>query len=155
MKKYLNERSMCIHNNEYMSPRKWFDNYVGFQRIYPQLVHISKFDEIELSFEMEKIEGFVLSDLDTLKTLSIRERRNIASSVIILWGKIYNFTISDKFTFIHKDFCVNNLMYDTKNRQVRLIDPDSFNIVSPSLDHAVFFGPFIDTIYNMKQWEKL
>ena len=153
MKKYLNERSMCIHNNT-TSPRKWFDNYTGFQRNYPQLVHISKFNEKELSYEMEEIKGFALSDTPELKKLSIRERRNITSAVIVLWGKIHNFTISDKSTFIHKDFCINNLMYDIENRQVRLIDPDAFEIECPRFDN-IYYGPFIDTLYNMRQWEKL
>jgi len=155
MKKYLNERSMCIHNRQYMSPQEWFTLYTKFQKIEPRLVQISNFNDKELSFEMEKVQGFGLSDFDQIKKLSINERRNVMSEVICLWGKLQSFTIDEIYTFVHKDFCVNNLMYDTNKKQVKLIDPDAFQKEAPRQFAPIFHGPFIDTLYNMKQWERL
>ena len=154
MKKYLNERSMCIHN-KHTSPQEWFTLYTKFQKIEPRLAKISNFNEQELSFEIEKVNGFGLYDFDQIKKLSIKERRNIMSDVICLWGKLQSFTVDETYIFLHKDFCVNNLMYDTNKKQVKLIDPDAFQKEAPRQFTPIFHGPFIDTLYNIKQWERL
>ena len=111
MKKYLNERSMCIHNKKWTTPKEWFKLYTKFQNLEPRLVRISNFNKKELSFEMEDINGFVLSENDKIKELSIIERRKIRSEVIKIWGTLQTFSVDDSFTFIHKDFCINNFIF--------------------------------------------
>ena len=155
MKKYLNEKSMCIHNKKWTTPKEWFKLYTKFQNIEPRLVRISNFNKKELSFEMEDINGFVLSENDKIRELSIIERRKIRSEVINIWGTLQTFSVDDSFTFIHKGFCINNLIYDIDKKQVRLIDPDSFHKEAPGQFKPIWHGPFVDTLYNTMQWERL
>jgi hypothetical protein len=46
-------------------------------------------------------------------------------------------------------------MYEPATQCVRLIDPDAFDIQTPSEDAPTYLGNFVDTLYNMKRWEKL
>ena len=159
MKKYLNERSMCLHSQSGFTPKEWFTLYTKFQNIEPRLVQIYNFNKKELSFEKEDIDGFVLSDTDEVKKLERWKRRKIQSEVISIWGTIQTFSVDDKHgtgtaTFIHKDYCTNNLMYDTNKKQVRLIDPDAFHKESPGEFPPIWHGLFIETLYNTSQWEK-
>ena len=155
MKKHLNERSMCIHNKDLTTPHEWFKLYTKFQKIEPRLVQIYNFNKKELCFEMEDINGFVLTDVNKIKKLERWKRRKIQAEIISLWGTLQTFSVDDIYTFIHKDFCMNNLMYDTDKKQVRLIDPDSFHKEAPRLFNTTWHGIFIDTLINTVQWETL
>ena len=104
---------------------------------------------------MEKIEGFDLRETHLIKRMTKQERRHLMYEVISLWGLIQTFTIDDQRTFIHRDFCISNLMYEPATQCVRLIDPDAFDIQTPSEDAPTYLGNFVDTLYNMKRWEKL
>ena len=144
MKKYLTERSMCIRNSEWTTPEKWFELYKQFQKQEEWLVDISRFNQKELSFHMEEIKGFQLSNNDEMEKFSIIERRHIMKEVISIWGKIQTFSVDDGNIFYHTDFCIHNLMYDIEKKIVRLIDPDSFQILWARKYPAIYHGPFID-----------
>ena len=45
MKKYLNERSMCLHSQSGFTPKEWFTLYTKFQNIEPRLVQIYNFNK--------------------------------------------------------------------------------------------------------------
>ena len=155
MKKYLNDKSYCVKYRQNMSPSTWFNTYKKFQDIESSLVKIHTFEEKELSFEMESIKSFCLTETHLLKSISKTELRQIISKVISLWGRLQTFTVDDENIFIHRDFCICNLMYETDTKQIKLIDPDAFNIQNPSVDSPIYHGPFIDTLYIMKLWERL
>lgn len=152
--KHINDNSRCLRMENNVSLPRWVNIYQGFQRKHPQLVKIINFDR-DRTIEMEKIEGFDLRETHLIKKLSIEERRHLTYEVISLWGIMQTFTIDDHKTFLHRDFCISNLMYEPSTKRVRLIDPDSFEVVSPSEVSPTYFGNFVDTLYNMRRWEQL
>ena len=95
MKKHLNERSMCIHNKDLTTPYEWFKLYTKFQKIEPWLVQIYNFNKKELCFEMEDINGFVLTDVNKIKKLERWKRRKIQAEIISLWGTLQTFSVDD------------------------------------------------------------
>jgi serine/threonine protein kinase len=152
--KQITDHSRCLRMNNDVSLSKWFDLYQMFQSKQPRLVKIINFDG-DRTIEMEKIEGFDLRETHLIKRMTKQERRHLMYEVISLWGLIQTFTIDDQRTFIHRDFCISNLMYEPSTKCVRLIDPDAFDIQTPSEDAPTYLGNFVDTLYNMKRWEKL
>jgi serine/threonine protein kinase len=151
--KQMTEHSRCLQMDS-VSLHQWFDFYQMFQEKEPRLVKIVNFDG-DRTIEIEKIEGFDLRDTRLIKRMTKEERRHLTYEVISLWGIIQTFTIDDHKTFLHRDFCISNLMYEPSTRRVRLIDPDSFTVLNPSEDNPTHLGNFIDTLYNMKRWENL
>ena len=154
MKKYLDYRSECMKDK---SVKTWIKLYKHFQNIEQSLVRIQSFDQDELCFEMEDIQGFCLNDNERIAQLTRKQKRDIISQVICLWGKMQTWTVPTdmNYIFMHRDFCINNLMYDEFNSIVKLVDPDSFAITPPALDNPIYHGPFIDTLYIMRLWERL
>ena len=152
--KYFNDRSYCYRGPDF-TVSDWLEIYQKYQSENPELVEIIKVDEENGSYIMEEINGFPLSDYSSLRDLQKVEIRRTVSHVIGLWGRMQNWYPDGRRLFIHKDYNLNNIMYDFDRKHIRLIDPDAFCLESPKHFTPNWHGFFIDTLYNMREWEKL
>ena len=151
--KPLSMRSMVVHNDQ--SIHEWLNYYLKFQDQEQGLVKIIDFDHSNSQMKMEKVRGINLADTEAVATLPREVRRDIGSQIITLYGRMQKWTVNTHEIFFHKDFNTSNIMYNPKTKLIKLIDPDSFQILQPYKINSVYHGAFIDTLYAIKQWETL
>ena len=151
--KKLSIRSMCVHNDE--SVDEWLNYYLQFQDQEQCLVKIIDFDKTNSQMTMEKVKGINLADTESVSKLPREVRRDIGCQIVTLYGRMHKWTVNKHAIFFHKDFNTSNIMYNPKTKLIKLIDPDSFQILYPYSINSVYHGGFIDTLYAIKQWETL
>lgn len=152
VEKQMTDRSMVLHNDQNVND--WYEAYVKFSNQESRLVKIYDWNSEELTFKMNVAKGINLGDNQTVLALDRHERRHIAKEVVSLYANMHTFSIGD-LLFWHKDFNVTNLIYNPKKQTVTLIDPVSFQIINALDINANLHRPFVDTLYNIKQWELL
>lgn len=151
MKKKLNSRSHFLRNG--MSPNEWWELYQQAQDINPQIVKVYEFNETEMTITMEHVSGFSLNDVQTVQKLDIKERRNITAMILELYASMFKFNVSEEAIFMHRDFLLPNIMY-TEDKNLKLVDPDSFMLIYPKGPNSVFYGNLFDTLICCKEWER-
>jgi hypothetical protein len=151
--KDFTDQSFCWRGLDDFNVRRWESLYKKYQSENPELVEIFSVDHENGFFTMEDINGFVLSDTLRVRDLEISEKRKITTDVIVLWGKMQSWSVDGQKVFVHRDYCINNIMYDVDRKHIKLIDPDSFCYDYPHMMTPRWHGTFIDTIYNMRNWE--
>lgn len=151
--KTLSSRSMCVHNDQ--SIDEWLNHYLQFQNQEQCLVKITNFDKSTSQMTMERVQGINLADTQSVANLSREVRRDIGCQIITLYGRMHKWTVNTNDIFFHKDFNTSNIIYNPKTKLIKLIDPDSFQVLYPYNINSVYHGGFIDTLYAIKQWETL
>jgi len=151
--KTLNMRSMVVHNDQ--SIDEWINYYLKFQDQEQCLVKITNFNKSKLQMTMEKVQGIDLADTEIVAKLPREVRRDIGCQIVTLYGRMHKWTVNTRDIFFHKDFNTSNIMYNPETKLIKLIDPDSFQVLQPYSINSVYHGGFIDTLYAIKTWEAL
>ncbi len=153
MIKKLNSKSHFLKAG--MDKNRWWELYQLAQEKNDKLVKILSFDKDAMTITMEDVSGFNLDNISEIKKLSIEERRNITAQIIELYASLWRFHVSDDDIFMHRDFLLVNIMY-TKEKKLKLVDPDSFMLFSPKGPNGFgWYGNIFDVLITCKEWEQL
>ena len=103
----------------------WWNVYNDYYEYDKRIVKIVKFKEKGLW--LEKLEGFRLDHLDSLRQLSNTQIRFVLNEIMDIYSNQFQFqheSLSSDQVFIHNDVQLGNFMYC--DGEVRLIDPEAF-----------------------------
>ena len=132
---------------------EWFDLYKEYRKKDSRCVEVFNIDTKNSTFEMQKIEGFVLNEYAKVFSLPLRDRYNIIGEVAEIYSRFFKppyINPNERQVFMHMDMHVANIMYSNTG-EVRLIDPDSFSLTYMDEPKQVFYGRYFDTMIYLKE----
>ena len=155
----FNQRGICFLADRVLkkwpkehSIERWASVYEKFQDYDARVVKVLDVNYEKNYFEMELVTGIDCEK--QMYTLSFEDKKRILIDVMDIHSNFFKFTckeLQQTEIFVHLDFRIDNLIY-TKEKNVKLIDPDSFGIVPlDRMNNHLYFGKYIDTLYNIKE----
>lgn len=158
----FNERGMCFFKNrivkKYPWPNrditKWFDLYQQYQEFDSRVIKVLSVNLTERYYEMESIQGLTIEK--QLFQLDFDKKKKILLEVMDIFQNFFKFKselLKKTESFIHLDLRSDNILYTGDvEASVKLIDPDSFTIVSLNqMNNTLYFGRYTDTLYDLKE----
>jgi hypothetical protein len=123
---------------------EWLEVYKEYYTYDRRVVNVYRLEEGNII--MERLQGFTLDNHDEIIKLDLKTRRFIINQVWDIYNKQFTFMRNDMapvHIFAHNDYKLQNLMY--VNGQVRLIDPDSFQMRSLKVsENSMHYSKFYE-----------
>lgn len=135
------------------SIQEWHNLYQCYCAHEARAVKVVSASVKNKNFTMERLDGFVLSDSAKVYRLPWQERFYIISEITSIFSKFWTFehpNLRENQRFIHLDLHTPNFFYTT-DKELKLIDPDSFQIVNMNTPQRVLYGRYFDTLQYLKE----
>ena len=131
------------------SIEQWYDNYKEYQKFDERVVKVKEI--YENSFEMEVIKGDILSQVMIENNLDREVKLHITRQVMDIINNMFQFKPKIGQFFWHDDTQLKNFMLEP-DFNVKLIDPDSFQIISfDDNSHSDFeIGKVMNSFHRLK-----
>ena len=140
--------------NRHNSP-EWLETYNKFYEMYGNIPKIHSW--IDNTIIMDKAEGKTLRDLDPEVVredyaLIMRDVWGVVSNTFDFKGHSFTDPDEDERWFVHCDMSVFNFMWDTENKYLTLVDPESWIETHASFYHHINkVNTSMNQLLNIKQ----
>lgn len=155
----FDHRGLCVNSDNVIKKwnrnfplEDWWAVYQIYQKFDPRVVQILEVNINSNYFVMEKLHGIDLEQ--EIDQLNFHEKKHVLKETVDIFSNFFKFKsrlLHPEELFFHVDFRLSNLMF-TNNKEIKLLDPDSFDIVALDKPNNVLnFGRYLDCLVTLKE----